>query len=158
MSVTQTRGCGTPPCGCTAPCVALFSFYEDDFDRATLLAQLQLFRTNFPVEQKKTIHDIVSVMQGMSVGERAMLSEVVKLVRLLLVMPATNTVSERSFSAMRRIKTYLRSTMLQERLNAAMTLHIHKDLTDSLDLKSLSNDFVAKSDYRKSKFPMYESL
>ena len=40
-------------------------------------------------------------MQGMSVGERAMLSEVVKLVRLLLVMPATNAVSERSFSAMR---------------------------------------------------------
>ena len=111
MSVTQTRGCGTPPCGCTAPCVALFSFYEDEFDRATLLAQLQLFRTNFPVEQKKTIHDIVSVMQGMSVGERAMLSEVVKLVRLLLVMPAANAVSERSFSAMWRIKTYLRSTM-----------------------------------------------
>ena len=50
-----------------------------------------------------------------------MLSEVVKLVRLLLVMPAMNAVSERSFSAMRRIKTYLRSTMLQECLNAAMT-------------------------------------
>ena len=94
-------------------------------------------------------------VKGMSVGERAMLSEVVKLVRLLLVMPATNAVSERSFSAMRRIKTYPRSTMLQERLNAAMIIHIHKDLTDCLDLKSLSNNFIAKSDYRKSKFPMY---
>ena len=36
-----------------------------------------------------------------------------------------------------------------------MTLHIPKDLTDVLDLKSSSNDFIAKSDYRKSKFPMY---
>ena len=105
-------------------------------EKDTLLTQLQLFHTNFPVEQKTTIHDVVSIVKGMSVGERAMLSEVVKLVRLLLVMPAMNAVSERSFSAMWRIKTYLRSTMLQERLNAAMTVHIHKDLTDCLDLKS----------------------
>jgi len=32
-------------------------------------------------------------------------------VQLILVMPATNAVSERSFSTMRRIKVYLRSTM-----------------------------------------------
>ena len=38
-------------------------------------------------------------------------SEVVKVVQLILVMPATNAVSERSFSTMRRIKSYLRSTM-----------------------------------------------
>ena len=31
-------------------------------------------------------------------------------------------------------------TMLQERLNATMVLHIHKDLTDLLDLKAVGND------------------
>jgi len=79
------------------------------------------------------------------------MGEVVKLVRLLLVMPATNAISERSFSAMRRIKTYLRSTMSQGRLNATMVLHIHKDLTDQLDLQSVAKCFISKSDYRKSK-------
>ena len=83
------------------------------------------------------------------------MSQVVTLVQLLLVMPATNAISERSFSAMRLIKTYLRSTMLQECLNATMVLHVHKESMDALNLHLSSNEFVSKSDYRKSKFPMY---
>ena len=47
-------------------------------------------------------------------------------------MPATNAVSERSFSALRRIKSYLRANMSQERLNQSMVLHVHKHLTDPL--------------------------
>ena len=74
------------------------------------------------------VHDAVSVVKGMSVGEKQFLCQVVKLVNLLLVMPAINAISERSSSAMRHIKTYLRSTMVQERLNSVMVLHIHKNL------------------------------
>ena len=39
------------------------------------------------------------------------------LVKLVLVMPAINALSERSYSALRRIKNYLRSTMTQKRTN-----------------------------------------
>ena len=66
-----------------------------------------------------------------------MTSEVVKLVRLLLVMPGINAVSEWSLLAIRQIKIFLQSTMLQKCLNAAMAVHIHKDLTNSLGLKSV---------------------
>ena len=71
---------------------------------------------------------------------------------LLLVMPATNAQSERSFSAVRRIKTYLRSTMTQQRLNNLMVLHVHKSHTDDLDLVAVANDFIDGSDPRKSFF------
>ena len=54
---------------------------------------------------------------------------------------------------MRWIKTYLRSTMLQERLNVVMLMHVHQELTDSLDLKSIANEFRVESDYRKAKLP-----
>ena len=47
----------------------------------------------------------------------AIYSEVVTLMRILLVIPAMNTTSERTFSALRRIKALLRSTMSQARLN-----------------------------------------
>ncbi len=58
--------------------------------------------------------------------QRELLSEVCQLFQLLLVIPATNAVSsEKSFSASRRVKTYLRLTMAQDRLNHIMTLHIH---------------------------------
>ena len=51
----------------------------------------------------------------------------------MLVMPATNAVSERSFSALKRVKTYLRSTMGESRLNHFMLLHVHKELADVED-------------------------
>ena len=67
-------------------------------------------------------------------------SEVIKLLKLILVMPATNAISETSFSALKRVKTYLRTTMTQRRQNHLMLLHVHK--TDNIDLKEISNDFV----------------
>ena len=69
-------------------------------------------------------------------------SEVIKLLKLILVMPATNAISERSFSGLKRVKTYLRTTMTQRRLNHLMLLHVHKDKTDNIGLKEISNDFV----------------
>ena len=55
------------------------------------------------------------------------MSEVMKLIKLILTMPATNAVSERSASALGRVKTYLRTTMHQDRFNHLMILHVHKD-------------------------------
>ena len=55
-------------------------------------------------------------------------------------MPATNAVSERSFSSLHRVKSYLRVTMSQTRLNSLMVLHVHKTLTDSLSLIDIGND------------------
>ena len=45
---------------------------------------------------------------------------------------------------LRCMKTYLRSTMKQERLNSIMTLHINKELTDKLEI---ANDFISKSSH-----------
>ena len=62
-------------------------------------------------------------------------------------MPATNASSERSFSALWRVKTYLRTTMTQECLNYLMIIHVHKERTDALDMKTLLNEFVDKSEH-----------
>lgn len=64
---------------------------------------------------------------------RLLFSQVCVLVQLILVMPATNATSERSFSALRKVKTYLWNTRTQQRVNNLMVLHIHKDITDSLN-------------------------
>ena len=54
--------------------------------------------------------DIHLHFQALPQLEVILLSEVAKLIKfVLLLMPATNAVSERSASAMRRIKTYLHS-------------------------------------------------
>ena len=71
------------------------------------------------------------------------------------MMPATNTTSERSFSALRRVKRYLRSTMSQQQLNHLMIMHVHKDHTDRLSLVDTANQFVRGHDHREH---FFESL
>ena len=56
-----------------------------------------------------------------------------------IVLPATNAVSERCASALRRVKTYLRTTMSQTKLN-----NIEKKLTNYLWRLVLALSFQAK--------------
>ena len=49
-------------------------------------------------------------------------------------MPAPNAMSERSFSTMKHIKSYLRSPMKQSRFNHTMVLNIYKEELDILDM------------------------
>ena len=128
----------------------MFTLYADDFDQRVLATQLRVLHCNLPSELQtekngKKIKGIVKFLQSLSDTERQLYSMVVQLVKLILVMPATDAISERSFSALRRMKTWLRSTMQQSRLNWCMILHIHKDLTDALDLDKVANEFVSRN-------------
>ena len=86
-------------------------------------------------------------LQRLTLAERLLLNDITTVVKLIL-MSATNAVSERSFSAMHRIKTYLRSAMRQEQLNNLMISHVHKKFTDELDLVQVANTFLRANERR----------
>ena len=81
-----------------------------------------------------------------------MLSEVGNLVHLYFTIPITTCTAERSFSSLRCIKTYLRSTMIEERLNNVLLLHAHKEDTATLDLKEIASMFISVNDRRRAFF------
>ena len=81
-----------------------------------------------------------------------MLQQVDRLLRIYLTVPMASATAERSFSALRRLKNYLRTTMTQKRLNHLIVMHIHKERTDQLDLSSIANEFVSFNERRKSYF------
>ena len=139
---------------------AILSFYKDDFDHELLPVQLETFGTYFQQTQGDSVSnisvfDVKSCFLSLSHGQRLLLSQVEKLLQLIFVMPSTNATSERSFSALRRLKSYLRTMMSQERLNFLMLLYVHKDRTDALDLKRALNDFVDGSVHRLGIFAKY---
>ena len=84
-----------------------------------------------------------------------MFSEVIILLKILMAAPATNAVSERSASQLRRVKTWLRTTMSQERLNYLMLLSTHKEKTDELDLIKVAHDFCEGNRDRFSSFGVF---
>lgn len=59
-------------------------------------------------------------------------SEVIKLSKLILTLPSSTATVERSFSALKRIKTYCRNSMLEERLSNLGIISIEKELLRSI--------------------------
>ena len=130
----------------------VLTFYGDDFDALLLPTHLEVFSDYFSSKDQVALSDILSFFQTSTPGQLELLSQVTKLVRLLLVMPATNAESERSFSAVRQIKNSLQSTMSQQSLNHLMVLYVHKDYTDRLNLVEAANDFIAGNEHRRQVF------
>ena len=65
--------------------------------------------------------------------------------RILLTIPVSVATAKRSFSKLKLIKNYLRSTMSQERLNELAMLPIETDMVEKLDYRSLMDDFAGKN-------------
>ncbi|CAB4031517.1 zinc finger MYM-type 1-like, partial [Paramuricea clavata] len=57
---------------------------------------------------------------------------------ILASIPATSCTAERSFSGLRRVKTYLRSTMGEERLNSIAVINIERAYAN----RTIKNDMV----------------
>lgn len=87
------------------------NFYGDNLEHNSLLTQLQTLRVQLGTETDLGLNDVVAYLKNLSSVTVDYFSEVFNLVRLILVVPATNAVSERSASALRRLKTYLRTTI-----------------------------------------------
>ena len=62
--------------------------------------------------------------------------------RILLTLPISVASVERSFSKLKLIKTYLRSSMSQERLVGLATISVEKDMAYQLDIRDLIKDFA----------------
>ena len=62
--------------------------------------------------------------------------------RILLTISVTIASTERSFSKLKLLKSYLRSTILQERLNGLAILSIEEELLSNIDYKEIIKNFA----------------
>ena len=104
------------------------------------------------------IADLLDFFHSLGNARKRILSEICTLTKLMLVMPATNVVSEYSFSALRQVKTYLRSTTGEARLNHLMLLRVYKEIADSMDIVEVAILFVGDNHQRKHLFVKFSKL
>lgn len=132
------------------------SIFGNDIDMQKLSLQLQILpdaiRSNAKdlkeVTKVGTICDVLNEQPGI----QKLLTEVHKLIKVYYTIPVTTASAERTFSALKRIKTYLRNSMTQQRLNHCMLLHVHVTLTDQLDLTDIAKEFIRRNERRKTFF------
>ena len=80
---------------------------------------------------------------------KSMLSNVDQLLRIYISTRMTLATAERTFSTLRQVKSYLRSTMSQKKLNHVVMLHTHKQRTDDLDLYKIAKEFSSANSRRQ---------
>lgn len=129
----------------------IIQFYGSDFDGDKLKLHRDMFldvakSRNVPIKNAEDVLKLIRNDDALS----EMLPELKKLLCIMLVIPVSSCTSERSFSALRRLKTYIRSTMSQPRLNDISLLHVHHD--EELNLDIVANEFINNSKVRKNTF------
>jgi Domain of unknown function (DUF4371)/OTU-like cysteine protease/hAT family C-terminal dimerisation region len=99
----------------------------------------------------QTLPNVICQMQVIvQKGLHVLFHDVLMLLSIYMASPITSVECERSFSALRRLKYWLRSTTGQPRLNHELILLLNPE--HSIDIDSVIHDFVLLNQQRQSDF------
>jgi len=121
-------------------CKDLHIKLEGDIDGIDLYEELMMFRNILP--QNYSILEALQFIFDNNLSEIYPNSIIV--LQIILTSPVTTATAERSFSKLKIIKNYLRSTISQERFTSLSILSIKHDIAKSMDYNDVILEFAAK--------------
>ncbi|XP_025820767.1 uncharacterized protein LOC112896857 [Panicum hallii] len=104
---------------------------QSDIDANDLFVELSFLQDFIPQENMDPL-DILNFLKQHDYFSNATIAY-----RVLLTIPVTVASAERSFSKLKLLKSYLRSTMTQERLNLLATIAIESEMLEKIDYEYL---------------------
>ena len=122
------------------------SFFSSDLHKFKLETQLKTLTHDFD-EKQVGIKDVITIITSLNASEKLLVSEAFKLVKLILALPITNAVSERSCSKLHRFKFYLRSSITQEILSSCLIIATYKEKVDKLKSVEVANQFCFENEH-----------
>ena len=128
----------------------------DQIDKSRLHMQLTLLGDLSKTKGLKSAQDVAGFVAALHPQTRELLKELEKFIELCLCLPVSAASSERSFSTLRRLKTWLRNNMTQRRLTHLTLLHVHSDILDRMDIQPLMKRFIDNTPERKSTFGVFK--
>lgn len=118
------------------------------FFQERLKTELEVIYSREDFRHLKNIISTISYIVNNDMKET--FKEVLKLLKIIVVTPMTSSEAERSFSTLNRIKTCLRSTMCEDRLNALTMLSVEsRMIKDDIDFnKKVIDNFCTIKERR----------
>ena len=104
----------------------------DLFSKLKVLKEVLQINENFPINVLNYIKRLASFLNTCIAF------------RILLTIPVTVASTKRSFSKLKLIKSYLRTTMLHERLGGLAMLSIKNEILVELECKNLISNFASQ--------------
>ncbi|XP_074299079.1 uncharacterized protein LOC141630102 [Silene latifolia] len=118
---------------------------QSDIDGHALYLDLKFFREFMP---DKNMGPLAILSHMKNVG--GCFPNAVTAYRILLTIPVTVATAERNFSKLKLLKSYLRSTMSQDRLNSLAMIAIENQVLDKFCYEELIEEFASRNARRAS--------
>lgn len=120
------------------PLVEIYSLDQEMVELEAKLAKRTLEKKNIA-----NMHEVYSNL----ISLRDAFPELLKLLRIGMTIAISTASCERSFSSLKRIKSYLRSTMSEQRLTDLAIISIERELSSAVSLDK-AVDIFSQSDRR----------
>ena len=100
---------------------------------------------NIVDEKQFGTNEAIKIILPLNASRKLLVYEVLKLVKLILLVPTTNVASERSLC---RGKTYLWSSITQELVSSCLIVTTYKKQVDKLKVVEAASQFCFKNEHR----------
>lgn len=130
---------------------------KDELQELPVHIKLLNQESHAPVQRITKVSTICEILNEKSTSKEC-LPQLHQLLKLYTTVPLGSATAERSFSAMRRIKSWLRSTMTANSLNNRMFCTLQKDRTDDVCTSKIAKEFIARNDQRRRYFGTFEGF
>lgn len=109
-----------------------FQLYAEDMNTSetVLMAEYEMWKkkwTSFHEQNESEISIPKNAITALSSCPEVLFPNIHKILRIIVTLPVSTASAERSFSTLRRLKTYLRSTMSEERLTGLALMTVHRE-------------------------------
>ncbi|KAI3715575.1 hypothetical protein L6452_22561 [Arctium lappa] len=138
------------------------TYYPADFteqEQIQLKLELQHYNLDVPNHpQLKNACTLSELCRGLQeTGKSEIYPLVDRLIRLILTLPVSTATTERAFSAMKIVKTRLRSTMDDEFFKSCLLLNIEREIAASFSTDKIIDDFYSMKQ-RRAQLKMHKCL
>lgn len=111
----------------------------ESYEKAKLTNELKVIYSKNEFKGK-TVTEIVTYIKDTGLDD--VFSEAFRLGKHISTLPSTTVSVERSFSVLRRVKSYLRSTMSEERLKWLMIMCVENKLLQNMQKRAGFYDMI----------------
>ncbi|XP_059140975.1 uncharacterized protein LOC131928846 [Physella acuta] len=125
--------------------VSFRTFYQEVFSVSSVNKGVSTEKE--PPEIAVTVNSILKFMIANDLC--SMYPNLATLYRIFLTLPISSAGAERSFSRLKLLKTYIRSTMNEDRLSSLALITIERQLASDVDLKDVIDHFAKMKPRRK---------
>ncbi|XP_046472558.1 uncharacterized protein [Neodiprion pinetum] len=117
---------------------------NSDIDGRELAEELESLKAYFVAAGMTDLSALVMISHIIDKGLDEIHPNFTVTLRIFLTLPVTSASGERTFSKLKLIKTYLRSTMCQDRLNGLAAMSIEHGICNELNFSDIIASFANK--------------